>query len=190
MANATSHRSYLCARHPCSVLIIKHWRVFILFWFIFDSPKENECFIFSAYFLFLVYCSNSLQIFFCNVCFLRKKIKCILILKRKLEPYPMCLTGALRTARPSLSFRLFPCFIFFSSNSKGRSWQCAITPGPWQPNGSSSHVCRYRCQTAIDPKNPHSVLHGHHDCVCVYIYILTTQTLLILMWFWGAGRNS
>lgn len=41
-------------------------------------------------FLLMVYVLILYSDFFCNVCFLRKEIKCILILKEKSRPYLMC----------------------------------------------------------------------------------------------------
>lgn len=64
--------STLCARHPQAFL---NWIESV---FVFLVPKWN---------VFLLVCFTSLFRFFCNVCFLRKEIKFILILKKS-WPYP------------------------------------------------------------------------------------------------------
>lgn len=63
------------------------------------------------FFLLLVHCSNSLFRFFCNVCFLRKEIKCILILKKKVDPIQSVLPDGW-TSHPSL---IYSCPFILSS---------------------------------------------------------------------------
>lgn len=69
--------------------------------------------VFCFFFLLLVHCSNSLFRFFCNVCFLRKEIKCILILKKKVDPIQSVLpdgwTSHPPLFTPALRFSLL-CF--------------------------------------------------------------------------------
>lgn len=61
------------------ILILKKCKKRCLFFVLFFESKKNECRFFSCWFIVLILYSD----FFCNVCFLRKEIKCILILKKK-----------------------------------------------------------------------------------------------------------
>lgn len=85
-------------------LFLRNARRDVSFLFFFWELKKNECCFFSCWFIVLILYSD----FFCNVCFLRKEIKCILILKKKSWPYPICSAWWLYqpSLPPVLSFTL------------------------------------------------------------------------------------
>lgn len=83
-------------------LFLRNARRDVSFFFLLRVKRKWMLFFFSCWFIVLILYSD----FFCNVCFLRKEIKCILILKKKSWPYPIC--SAQWLDQPSLPIYSYP----------------------------------------------------------------------------------
>ena len=93
-----------------------------------------------------------------------------MILKRKLEPYPMCLTGALRTAVPRSPFAYFPVLYFFHPTLKAGAGN---VPSHQVLDNQTVHLAMFAGTAVKRPSTPKIPIRFYMDIMiaCVYIFI-------------------